>query len=206
MNYVPVIGKKAKLRSLLTKHLLIGEIMMTMNIEMFKNKLLESAKDIKLNLSSVLTEEGSPVLTKNQIGGIALASAYSIKNTALIQAILTEVKPILSEAEINAAQSSASIMAMNNIYYRFIHLVNDKDFSNMPANLRMSVIGSPGIDKLNFELNCLAVSTINGCGMCIEAHTHGLIKLGMSKIGIQSSVRIASILNAAAVAYEIATL
>ena len=134
-----------------------------------------------------------------------MASAYSIKNSALIEAILSEVKPVLSEAEINAAQSAASIMAMNNIYYRFIHLVNDKDFSSMPANLRMSVIGNPGIDKVNFELNCLAVSAINGCGMCIEAHTHGLTKSGVSKLGIQSCVRIASVLNAAAVAFEIAT-
>lgn len=46
----------------------------------------------------------------------------------------------------------------------------------MPANLRMSVIGNPGIDKVNFELNCLAVSAINGCGMCIEAHTSWLNK------------------------------
>jgi lipoyl-dependent peroxiredoxin subunit D len=180
--------------------------MMTMTLETLKNKLLESAKDIKLNLSSILTEEGSPDLNKNQIGGIALASAYSIKNSALIEAVLSEVKPVLSEAEINAAKSAASIMAMNNIYYRFIHLVHDKDFSNMPANLRMSVIGNPGIDKVNFELNCLAVSAINGCGMCIEAHTHGLIKSGVSKLGIQSSVRIASVLNAAAIAFDIASI
>lgn len=178
---------------------------MKMTIETLKNKLLDNAKDIKLNLSSILTEAGSPILTKNQIAGIALASAYSIKNVALIEAVLSEVKPVLSEAEIKAAQSAASIMAMNNLYYRFIHLVNDKDFSHMPTNLRMSVIGNPGINKVDFELNCLAVSVINGCGMCIEAHNHSLLKLGMSKIGIQSSVRIASVLNAAALAYDIAT-
>lgn len=179
---------------------------MTMTIETFKNKLSESAKDIKLNLSSILTEQGSPDLNKTQIAGIALSSAYSIKNPLLIEAVLSEVKSSLSDAEINAAKSAATIMAMNNIYYRFIHLVNDKDFSSMPANLRMSIIGNPGIDKVSFELNCLAVSAINGCGMCIEAHTHGLIKNTVSKLAIQSSVRIASVLNAAAQAFEIATL
>lgn len=178
---------------------------MNMTIETLKNKLLDNAKDIKLNLSSILTEAGSPILNKHQIAGVALASAYSIKNVALIEAVLSEIKPVLSEAEIKAAQSAASIMAMNNLYYRFLHLVNDKDFSSMPANLRMSVIGNPGINKVDFELNCLAVSVINGCGMCIKAHTHGLIKLGLSKIGIQSTVRIASVLNAAALAYDIAS-
>lgn len=178
---------------------------MTVTIESLKSKLLESAKDIKLNLSTILTQEGSPDLNQQQISGIALASAYSIKNLHLIEAVLSEVRSSLSDADITAAQSAASIMAMNNVYYRFVHLVHDKDFSSMPANLRMSVIGNPGIDKVNFELNCLAVSAINGCGMCIEAHTHGLLKMGISKLAIQSSVRIASVLNAAALAFDIAT-
>lgn len=179
---------------------------MSITIEQLKNQLLESSKDIKLNLSTILTEQGAPDLNKNQIAGIALSAAYSIKNSDLIGAILSEVQTLLSETEINAAKSAATIMAMNNIYYRFLHLVNDKDFSTMPANLRMSVIGNPGIDKINFELNCLAISAINGCGKCIEAHAHHLIKNGVSKLAIQSCVRIASVLNAAALAYEIAVL
>ena len=40
----------------------------------------------------------------------------------------------------------------------------------MPAKLRMNVIGSPGIDKADFELFGLAVSAMNGCGMCIDSH------------------------------------
>lgn len=174
-----------------------------MSIEQLKNKLSESAKDIKLNLSTILTEEGAPDLMKNQIGGIALASAYATRNPDIIDFILDEVSHYLTEAEINAAKSAATIMAMNNIYYRFIHLVSDKSFSTMPAKLRMNVIGNPGIDKLNFELNCLAVSAINGCGMCIDAHTQELTKAGVSKLAIQSSVRIAAVLNAAAVGLEI---
>ncbi len=62
-----------------------------MNIEQLKNQLLESAKDIKLNLSTILTEEGSPDLIKNQIGGVALASAYATKNSSMIESILSEV-------------------------------------------------------------------------------------------------------------------
>ncbi|WP_218813483.1 carboxymuconolactone decarboxylase family protein [Rickettsiella endosymbiont of Dermanyssus gallinae] len=73
----------------------------------------------------------------------------------------------------------------------------------MPARLRMNVIGNSGIDKLDFELSCLAVSAINGCGMCIEAHTQQLIKAGISKLAIQSSIRIAAVLNAMAACLEI---
>lgn len=166
------------------------------SFEEIKNKLSNSAKDIKLNISTVFTDEGTD-LNKNQIGSIALASAYAIKNLTLIKSVLAEVS-YLSEAELEAAKSAATIMAMNNIYYRFVHLVNDKSFANMPARLRMNVIGNPGIDKIDFELSCLAVSAINGCGMCIEAHTHQLNKAGVSKVAIQSSIRIAAVLNAMA--------
>jgi alkyl hydroperoxide reductase subunit D len=175
-----------------------------MSIEQLKNQLLDSAKDIKLNLSTILTEEGSPDLVKNQIGGVALSVAFATKNSSIIGSIQSEVSSYLTEQEINAAKSAATIMAMNNIYYRFIHLVNDQSFSTMPAKLRMNVIGNPGIDKVSFELNCLAVSAINGCGMCIESHTHELTKAGVSKLAIQSSIRIAAVLNAAAMGLEIA--
>lgn len=177
-----------------------------MTIEQVKNSLEDSAKDIKLNLSTILTEEGAPDLSKKQIGGIALAVSYAIKDSQIINAVLAEVSSYLTEAEITAAQSAATIMAMNNIYYRFIHLVGNESFANLPVKLRMNVIGNPGIAKADFELNCLAVSAINGCGMCIEAHTKGLEKLGVSQIAIQSSIRIAAVLNAAAVGLTIAAI
>lgn len=175
-----------------------------MSIEQLKNALPDSAKDIKLNLSMILTQEGSPDLTQNQIAGIALTSAYAVKNVNIIDALFSEFGSLLSEEEIHAAKSSATIMAMNNIYYRFIHLVSDPSFANMPAKLRMNVIGNPGIDKINFELNCLAASAINGCGMCIEAHVRELTKAMVSKLAIQSCVRIAAVLNATAMGLDVA--
>ena len=66
-----------------------------------------------------------------------------------------------------AARAAAAIMGMNNIYYRFLHLVEDAEYQTMPARLRMNVIGNPGIDKLDFELLSLAVSAVNGCGLCV---------------------------------------
>lgn len=174
-----------------------------MTIENLKNKLLESAKDIKLNLSTILTEEGASDLTRNQIGGIGLSVAYAIKNTEVINSITAEVSTYLTRPEINAAKSAATIMAMNNIYYRFVHLVEDKTFASMPAKLRMNVIANPGIDKIDFELNCLSISAINGCGLCIDSHTKVLLKHGVSTLAIQSAIRIAAVLNATAMGVEI---
>ncbi len=175
-----------------------------MSLSQLTARLGDSAKDIKLNVSSVLSEEGAPDLNANQIAGIALASAYATKNSALVHALLDQT--ILSEAEVHAAKAAATIMAMNNIYYRFTHLVGDKDFSTMPARLRMNVIGNPGIAKVDFELFSLAVSAINGCGMCMEAHVHEVIKAGLSKTAVQSTIRIASVVNALAQAEVIASL
>lgn len=174
-----------------------------MSIEKLKNALPDYAKDIKLNLSSVLTEEGAEDLSQKQIYSIALSVAYSLKNAKVSECILDAASNMISDADINAAKSAATIMAMNNIYYRFIHLVSDKSFSTLPVKLRMNVIGNPGVDKIDFELNCLAVSAINGCGMCIDAHANTLIKAGFSKLGIQSAIRIASVLNAVSTAVEI---
>lgn len=177
-----------------------------MSIEQLKNALPEYAKDIKLNLVSVLTEEGAPDLSQKQIYGIALAAAYAAKNSTVIASISNEVRQTLSDIEINATKAAAIIMAMNNIYYRFTHLVSDKSYSSMPAKLRMNIIGNPGMSKIDFELICLAVSTINGCGMCIDAHTHELQQAGISKQAIQSAVRIAAVLNAAAMGVEMMNL
>jgi alkyl hydroperoxide reductase subunit D len=95
-------------------------------------------------------------------------------------------------------------MGMNNIYYRYLHLLEGNDeLKKLPARLRMTVIGKPGIEKVNFELYSLAVSAITGCGMCINAHVHEVRKGGIEDLGIQSAVRIAAVANATAQALSI---
>lgn len=174
-----------------------------MNIEQIKNELPDYAKDIKLNLTSILTEEGAPDLNHKQIDMIALVSAYTTKNSVLIQSLISYFAGALTENEINAAKSAATIMAMNNIYYRFTHLVSDESYAAMPTKLRMNVIGNPGIDKIDFELMSLAASAINGCGKCMDAHAQTLMKHNVTQLAIQSTVRIAAVLNAAAMGIEI---
>jgi lipoyl-dependent peroxiredoxin subunit D len=174
-----------------------------MNITTLKDSLQDYARDIKLNLSKVLTTDGAPGLTQQQIFGCALASAFSCKNNALVEAIMGEAVDILSETEIAGIKTAATMMGMNNLYYRFLHLVEDKDYEKMPANLRMQTLVNHGINKVNFELYSMAVSAINGCGMCMEAHAHAVVKEGLSKQGVHSAVRIASVVHATAAALAI---
>jgi lipoyl-dependent peroxiredoxin subunit D len=174
-----------------------------MHTEKLRESIKDFAKDIRLNLSSVLTEEGAPGLTAQQIWAVALACAYSTKSAPLIEAVSADSQSALGDLHTEAAKSAAAIMAMNNIYYRFLHLSDDKEFSKMPAKLRMNVIGKPGIEKRDFELMCLAVSALSGCGSCINSHVSEVKKAGVTNEGIQSSIRIASVINAAALALTI---
>jgi len=180
--------------------LILGE---KMSINELRSQLQDYAKDIKLNLSNVLSEEGAPGLTQKQILATALACAYATKQPVLIAAIKTEALDVLSAEDLHAAKAAATIMAMNNIYYRFTHMVSDAQFGKMPANLRMNVMANPGVEKKDFELYSLAVSAINGCGLCIDMHVKMLLKEGLSAVAVQSAIRIAATLHATAQALVI---
>jgi lipoyl-dependent peroxiredoxin subunit D len=173
-----------------------------MDVANIKNLIPDHARDLKLNLTSVLSAEGAPGLTETQILTTALASAIAARNHALATELERVVAPRLTAAEINAAKAAASIMGMNNIYYRFLHLVGNDEYAKLPARLRMNVIGNPGVDKLDFELYSLAVSAINGCGACVASHERVVRQGGISAEGVQSAVRIAAVIHGIAVAIE----
>ena len=166
-----------------------------MSIEALKNALPDYAKDLKLNLSSLVTEPG---LTEQQRAGTFIACALASRERSTTSAIFSEFAPKLSPEALNAARAAASIMAMNNIYYRFTHLASAPDYKTLPARLRMNVIAKPGVDKADFELWCLAVSAINGCGVCIDSHEKILRDAGLSAEQIQAAVRIAATVHAVA--------
>jgi alkyl hydroperoxide reductase subunit D len=177
-----------------------------MNLEELRNQIPDFGRDIRLNLESVLSAEGAPGLGGRQIWGIALASAYALENKDLIETIKSQGSGDLDDSLVEAAKAAATIMAMNNIYYRALHLMEDAELKKLPARLRMNVIGKPGIEKADFELMCFAVSALSGCGQCLTAHLHELRKASVSNEGAQSALKIASVLQAASRALHIAKL
>jgi alkyl hydroperoxide reductase subunit D len=171
-------------------------------LEAIRDSLPDYARDLKLNLGTVLAPTGAPGLSEKQIWAVALASAIASRNVALTRDIEALAAAQLDEPYVNAARAAAAIMGMNNIYYRFLHLVEDPEYKTMPARLRMNVIGNPGIDKLDFELLSLAVSAINGCGSCVAAHERQLRQHGIGREAVQSAVRIAATIHAVASVLE----
>jgi alkyl hydroperoxide reductase subunit D len=170
-----------------------------MSFDELKSRLPDFAKDLRLNLGGI---PSITALTPQQLWGTVLATAIASRNPDVIRAADAAASEHLTEQAKTAARSAAAIMAMNNIYYRFTHLSKHPDFQTMPARLRMNVIANPGVEKLDFELWSLAVSAVNGCGRCIEAHEDVLLKAGVAKEAIQDAVRIAAIIFSVSVTLD----
>ena len=156
------------------------------------------ARDLQLNLGTVLSAAGAPGLSERQIWAVALAAASASRDAEFTRRLQALAAQHLDAAHVNAAHAAAAIMGMNNVYYRFLHLVEDEEYAKLPARLRMSVIGNPGIAKADFELLSLAVSAINGCGTCVASHERQLRQHGFEREAVQSAVRIAATVHAVA--------
>ena len=170
------------------------------NTQNLIQNLPEAAKDAKLGLKSVLTEEGSQGLTLPQIWGAALSVAITLRQPELEKAIREDGAEHLGENGVAAAETAAAIMGMTNIYYHTIyHLMKDETYRTMPAGIRMNASKSHGYDHVSYELFAFAASVIGQCGNCINAHEKQLKSEGISSQGIQSAVRIASYINSAAI-------
>jgi alkyl hydroperoxide reductase subunit D len=157
------------------------------------------AKDLKLNLSSLLQQSE---LTKDQIWGTAVASAVASRNDDLLESVLAEASNQVEPAIIEAAKGAAAVMGMNNVYYRFLHLTKHEKYATMPARLRMSIIKSHGVNAGDFELWSEAVSAINGCGSCVEAHDKIVREKGISEESVLAAIRIASVIHGLATVFD----
>ena len=166
-----------------------------MSLEQLLETLPEYAKDLKLNMGSVLRQTE---LTEQQIWGTAVCSAMASRNAALVESINGEAATHLSEQAMFAAKGAAAVMGMNNIFYRFRHLTTNEKYATMPARLRMQFIARHGSDPVDFELWCLAVSAINGCGICVDSHEKVLREKGVGEEAILAAVRIAATVHAVA--------
>jgi alkyl hydroperoxide reductase subunit D len=167
-------------------------------LENIRESLPGYARDLQLNLGTVLTAAGAPGLNERQIWAVALAAAAASRNAAFTRDFQALAAQHLDAAHVSAAHAAAAVMAMNNIYYRFLHLVEDPEYAKLPARLRMNILGSPGIAKADFELLALAVSAINGCGTCVASHERQLRQHGLEREAVQSAVRIAATVHAVA--------
>ena len=168
-------------------------------LERLRDAIPEPARDLRLNLQSVLAESS---LTPAQKWGVVVASAVAARNQRLKEAALADAREAVEAAVVDDAVAAAALMAMNNVYYRFRHLVEKTAYTDKPARLRMNRIAKPAGSKVDFELFCLAVSAINGCGTCMNAHENVVLHGGLTEDQVNDAVRIAATFHGVAVALE----
>jgi alkyl hydroperoxide reductase subunit D len=172
------------------------------SLEVVRGELTDAHRDTRLNLQSVLENNS---LTPEQRWGVAVACAFAARNELIKKAMLHEARQALGEkAEpiIEDARAAASLMGMNNVYYRFRHMVGKESYSTKRAGLRMNRLVQVLTNKVDFELVCLAVSAINGCETCVQSHEKVVIEGGLSEDQVHDAVRIAAVVHAAAVGLE----
>lgn len=162
-----------------------------MSLDRLKDALPAYAQDLSANLSTLMAE---PTMSDPQKWGTFIACAYAVGVGRVIRE-LEDGCPLSAELA-NAAKGVAAMMAMNNVYYRAMHVITNREYTTQPVRLRMNAIARPGAPKMDFELWCLAVSAINGCSACMNSHEQVLRTHGVGAPVVQAALRIASVVYA----------
>lgn len=150
-------------------------------------------RDLKMNVKGVLKSEH---LSEKECALLALAGAYSFNNRILAHTFNTFANTSGATKEETAeVLACTSLLSSNNVLYRFRHFTGKEKYEQLPARLRMSIMMNPVLGKEFFELISLAVSAVNGCEMCVNAHEHSLIELGTKEERIFDAIRIVSVVS-----------
>jgi lipoyl-dependent peroxiredoxin subunit D len=150
-------------------------------------------RDLKLNFSSTLSSEH---LSAKEIGLLGLSIAVNERNDLMINFFNKfAADNEASSEDLAEAAACASLLASNNVFYRFRHFTQKEKYNQIPARIRMQIMMKPVTGKEFFELMSLAVSAVNGCEMCVNSHEDSLIKLGTTEERIFDAIRIASLIT-----------
>ena len=165
-------------------------------VDQIKEALPEYAKDIKLNLDSVIKRS---TLTDEVANACALAAAFATGNGKLVTFVssnFTEEQAVVRDAALTAA----SLMAMTNSWYPFVEMADDPNLKGLPAQLRMNAIATHGgTTKANFEAFSLAASIVGKCHFCVKAHYETLrMEQGYTVEQLRDIGRIAAVMNSVA--------
>lgn len=163
-------------------------------VDQVKESIPDHAKDIKLNIDSVINRSPfDPVDTH----AIAYVAALASGNGGLAFEIEMNSPLFNAETEREAAKTAAALMGMNNIWYPFVEMCDDPALKGLPAGLRMNAYAtSGGTSKKKFEMYTLAASIIGKCHFCVKSHYENLKKEGLTVQELQHIGKIAAVVNA----------
>jgi alkyl hydroperoxide reductase subunit D len=171
-----------------------------MDIDQVFEKFETSAqRDLKLNFKKFFLESS---LSPKDAGLITLACAETVNCSPLRELAAAHLKAQgATDEEITEARDAASIMSLNNMFYRFRHFTQ-KEAYQKPAGLRMNVLARPVTGKASFEMMALAVSILNGCEACVKSHEQSVLTHGVSEDQVYDLARLASIIRGLEVCFR----
>lgn len=166
-----------------------------MSIEALRTQLPAYAKDIGTNLGVLA---GETVLSDQAKWGCFVASACAVGEPETLKAVIAAAREAgLSREAFDAAKTAAAMMAMNNVYFRALHLMEAPEYRSLPSRLRMNRLAHhPGVETVDYELWCVAVSAINACGACLDSHEAELRERDAQPVEVQTALRIAAVVSA----------
>jgi alkyl hydroperoxide reductase subunit D len=165
-----------------------------MELQSLKDRIPDYARDLRLNLDSVVTRSS---LTPSLAAGAALAAAFAAKSPALVAALQDDT--VLDPVQARAALTAAALMGMNNVWYPFVEMAGDPELKTLRPELRMNAYANHGgVDRSSFELYALAASIVGKCEFCIRSHYALLRENGFTAQQLRDVGRIAAVVNAAA--------
>jgi alkyl hydroperoxide reductase subunit D len=165
------------------------------SVQAFSNSSHRYPRDLRINVNNVLSSDN---LEEKEAYLLALSIAVNEKNDVLIKSFaeLSESEGATPD-EIAEVHACASLLAANNVFYRFKHFIKDSNdsYQQMPARIKMNIMAKPVLGKEFFELMSLAISAVNGCEMCVNAHEASVRKLGANEARVFDTVRLASLIR-----------
>ncbi len=155
-----------------------------------ENKYL---KDLKINVLNSLKYDN---LNKKESYLLALSTAINEKHGTLKNIFESlAISEGATESEISEIISCVSLLNINNVFYRFRHFTKKEYYEQTPAGIKMGIMMNPVTGKEFFELVSLAISALNGCEMCVNAHEESILKVGGSQARIYDAVRLVAIIK-----------
>lgn len=150
-------------------------------------------RDIKVNLKNTLVSQH---LSQKETALTALAVAINERNEPLIRAFTNLARGHeATDKEIAEVYACTSLLATNNVLYRFRHFAANEKYEHIPARVKMTIMMNPVLGKELFELISLVVSAVNGCEMCVNSHEASVRELGSAEERIFDAVRLGAVVR-----------
>lgn len=152
-------------------------------------------RDVKVNLKNTLVSQH---LSAKETALIALAVVVNERHEALQQAFTALARTHgASDKEIAEVYACASLLATNNVLYRFRHFSSNEKYEALPARVKMTIMMNPVLGKELFELVSLVVSAVNGCEACVNSHEASVRGFGATEERIFDAIRLGAVVRGA---------